>query len=62
MWTSKILLSKEREDQIRQYFVFEKVDFKYVENIEEFDDLLEHVQKKKKHCKENNLGEHIELD
>ena len=39
----------------------EKVDFKSVETIDEFDDLLEHVQKTI-HCNENSLGENIELD
>ena len=31
IWASKMLLSKEREDQIRECFVDEKVDFKYLE-------------------------------
>ena len=61
-WASKILLSKEREQQIKNCFVDEKVDFKYVENIDEFDDLLEHIQKRKPRCNENNLGENKELD
>ena len=47
IWISKILLSKERQEQIKNCFVDEKVNFKYVENIDEFDDLLEHVQKRK---------------
>ena len=45
-WVSKILLSKEREDQIQECFASEKVDFKYLETIDEFHDLLEHIQKK----------------
>ena len=52
---SKLLLSKERE-------VDEKVDFKYVKNIDDFDNLLEHTQKRKLPCNKNNLGENIELD
>ena len=47
---SKLLLSKERE-------VDEKVDFKYVKNIDDFDNLLEHIQKRKLPCNKNNLGE-----
>ena len=31
IWASEMLLSKEREDQIRECFVDEKVDFKYLE-------------------------------
>ena len=61
-WASKILLSKEREDQIRGCFVDEKVDFNHVETIDEFDDLLEYIHRKRPQCKENNLGENIQLD
>ena len=61
IWASKILLSKEREDQIQECFASEKVDFKYLETIDEFDDLLEHIQKKI-HCNGNSWGENIELD
>ena len=62
IWASKILLSKEREDQIRVCFVDEKGDFKYVETIDEFGNLLEHVQRRKISCNENSLGKNIELD
>ena len=54
------MLSKEREEQIKNCFVDEKVDFKHVEKIDEFVDLLEHIQKRKPGC--NNFGENIELD
>ena len=47
IWASKILLSKEREEQIEKCFVDEKVDFTYVEIIDDFGDLLEHIQRKK---------------
>ena len=62
IWASKILLSKEREEQIRNCVVDEKADFEDVENTDEFDNLLEHIQKRKPQCNENNLGENIELD
>ena len=62
IWVSKILLSKEREEQIEKCFVDEKVDFMYAETIDDFDDLLEHIQRKKINCNENSLGENIELD
>ena len=61
IWASKRLLSKEREDQIQEYFASEKLDFKYLETIDEFDDLLEHIQKNI-HCNGNSLGEIIDLD
>ena len=47
IWVSKILLSKEREGQIRESFANEKVVFKYVETVDELDDLLEYIQTKK---------------
>ena len=53
IWVSKILLSKDWEKQIKNCFVDEKVDFKYVE-FDEFDDLLQHIQKRKPRCNENN--------
>ena len=62
IWASKTLLSKERGNQIRECLVDEKVDFKYVETIDELEDLLEHIQKKKISCNENSLGQNIELD
>ena len=62
IWASKISLSKKREDQIRVCFVDEKGDFKYVETIDEFGNLLVHVQRRKISCNENSLGKKIELD
>ena len=54
IWTSKILLSKEREDQIRKYFLDEKVDFKHAETIDGFENLLEQLQKKKISCNDKS--------
>ena len=59
MWLS---LSKDRENNITESFVNEKMDFKYPNNVEEFDDLLEYFQRKKALCSENYLGENIKLD
>ena len=56
------MLSKEREKQIKNCFVDEKIDFKYVENVDEFDDLLQHRRKRKPRRNENDLGEIIKLD
>ena len=56
IWASKYCFQK------KGLFCKWKVDFTYVETIDEFDDLLEHVQKRKPYCNENNLGENIELD
>ena len=51
IWSSKLLLSKD-----------EKVVFKYLETNNEFENLLEHLQKKKISCNKNSLGENIEND
>ena len=60
-WASKILLPKEREDQIRTCFVDEKIDFKHVESTNEVDYFLEYIQRTKPLGNKNNLGENIEL-
>ena len=40
-WISKIELSKDREDNIRDCFTDQIVKFDYPNNVEEFEDLLE---------------------
>ena len=40
-WVSKIELSKDREENIRDCFHNQIVKFDYPNNVEEFDDLLE---------------------
>ena len=47
IWLSKIPLSKDRENNIRECFVDEEMDFKYPNNIDEFDGLLEYFQRQK---------------
>ena len=61
-WLSKIPLSKEREDNIRGCFINEKIDFKYRNNIEDFEEQLEFFQRKKAPCIVNDLEENIKLD
>lgn len=62
MWISKVSLSTERENNIRNCFVNQKKDFKYPDSVDEFDDLLEFIQRRKAPCNENFLGENIILD
>ena len=38
IWVSKMPLSKDRESNLRECFVDEEMDFKYQNNIDEFDD------------------------
>ena len=64
-WISKISLSRDRGNNIRNCFVNENINFEYPNSIEKFDDLLEHFQKHvetNSTCIENCLGENIKLD
>ena len=61
-WISKIELSKDREDNIRDCFPDQVVKFDYPSNVEEFDDLLEMYRLRKAEYIENELGENIVLD
>ena len=62
IWVSKIPLSKDRENNIRECFVDEEMDFKYPNNIDENDDLLGYCQRQKTPHNEKYLGENIKLD
>ena len=46
-WISKIELSKDRQDNIRDCFTDQIVKFDYPNNVEEFEDLLETYRLKK---------------
>ena len=59
---SKITLSKDRENNIRECFIDEEMNFKYPNNTDEFDDLLNYFQRQKAPHNENYLGENIKLD
>ena len=59
LWISKTTLSAEQDKNIRDCFVDQDVDFKYLADIEEFDDILDLCQIKKLGCKENFLEENI---
>ena len=43
-WISKIELSNEREENIKDCFKDQNVDFKYLKNVENFNNLLEFYQ------------------
>ena len=61
-WTSKIELSQDREDNIRDCFPDQVVKFDYPSNVEVFDDLLEMCRLRKAEYIENELGENMVLD
>ena len=62
IWGSKIILSKEGEEQITSCFADQKIYFSYVKNIDEFDDLLESIHEETPYWDKDKLGENIELD
>ena len=60
-WISKIELSKDKEENIRDCFTDQVVKFDYPNNVEEFDDLLELFRLKKAAYIKNDLGENMVL-
>ena len=61
-WISKIVLSAEREDSIRDCFKDQNFNLNYPENVEDFDYLLETCKREKADYIENDLGEKMVLD
>ena len=49
IWEQKMPLSKDRKNDTRECFVDKELDFKYRNNIDEFDDLLDYFQTQKHH-------------
>ena len=61
-WISKIELSKDRENNIRDCFVNQDVNFDYPNNVEDFDYLLEVYKIRKDDYVKNDLGEKMVLN
>ena len=61
-WISKIELSQDREDNVRDCFSYQVVKFDYPSNVEEFDDLIEMYRLRKAEYIENELGENMVLN
>ena len=61
-WLPKIELSEEREENIRDCFKSQAVDFDYPTNVEDFNDWLEMYWWKKADYIKNYLGENMILD
>lgn len=61
-WISKIALSSEREDNIKESFIDRKVHFSYPEDLDEFNYLIELLSQNKSEYIENDLGENIEIN
>ena len=58
-WVSKIVLSNEREDFIRDSFTDQKVHFSYLHNLDKFSYLLENFTQDKSEYIDNELGENL---
>ena len=61
-WITQIELSADRESNIRDCFKDQNEDFKYPNNVEDFNDLLEIYKRKKPNDHENYSGENVILD
>ena len=62
LWVSKIELSIDREENIRDCFKDQIINFEYPITVDKFDDLLEKFTRKKATYTENDLGANTDLD
>ena len=62
IWISKISLSQEREDAIKDSFNNQEVYFNYPENVEDFNYLIEGFMQRKANYVNSELGEQMSLD
>ena len=58
-WISKIVLSPEREEIIRESFVDQEVDFSYLYDIEDFNYLIQNFTQKKSDYSDEEMGENL---
>ena len=61
-WISKITLSEEREEKIRQSFGDQEVNFNYPENLDDFNHLIQIFMQRKSNYVNSELGEEMVLD
>ena len=61
-WVSKIVLSSEREECIRDSFVDQKVHFSHPHDLDDFNYLVENFTQDKSEYIENELGENLEVN
>ena len=61
-WVSKIVLSPEREEIIRESFVDQELQFCYPHDIEDFNYLMENFTQKKPNYLDNAMGENLTKD
>ena len=61
-WISKISLSQEREEKIKECLGDEEVNFHYPENLDDFNYLVEAFMQKKSEYVNNEIGEEMITD
>ena len=61
-WVSKIVLSKEREDFIRDSFEEQEVHFSYPHDLDDFNYLVENFSQDKSKYTESEMGEELTLN
>ena len=61
-WVSKIVLSSEREDQIRDSFIDQKVHFSYPNNLDDFNYLVGNFTQDKTEYVDSELGENLPIN
>ena len=61
-WVSKMFLSKDREDVIRESFQDQHVDFSYPQDLDDFDYLLGNFPQNKSEYTKNELGGELKID
>ena len=58
-WVSKIVLSEEREELIRESFVDQEVHFSYPHDLDDFNYLVENFTQQKSDYVDSELGENL---
>ena len=61
-WVSKITLSGEREDAIKDSFNNQEVYFSYPQNVEDFNYLIESFMQTKSEYVNSEMGEEMAID
>ena len=61
-WISKIVLSPEREEIIRESFVDQEVEFSYPYDIEDFNYLIQNFTQKKSNYLDKEMGEKLSIN
>ena len=62
LWISKIVLTSEREDSIKESFIDQEVHFSYPHDLDNFNYLLENFTQDKSEYIGNELGENLQVN